>query len=282
MTAGSIENVADTAFMVAAWRAEESARRDALFRDPFAARLAGERGKRIVERLRHPIGAWQLAIRTVVIDRFIDEALARGVTTVLNLGAGLDARPYRLQLPEALRWIEADRPEVIAWKEQRLAGETPRCRLERVGLDLADAAARRRLFEPIDERTLVLTEGVVPYLTEGEVAALADDLHARRVAAWIVEYLSPESMRFRRERMGKHLRNAPFRFEPADWSAFFAAHGFRPREMRYLPEEAERLGRAFPVTPLMALRYLLTRPFLSAKRREGFRKMTGFAVLERV
>jgi hypothetical protein len=30
---------------------------------------------------------------------------------------------------------------------------------------------------------------------------------------------------------------------PDDWFAFFAAHGWRAREVRYLPEEGARLGR---------------------------------------
>lgn len=40
-----ILNVPDTAYMVAMDRALENERPDALFHDPFAAKLAGERGK---------------------------------------------------------------------------------------------------------------------------------------------------------------------------------------------------------------------------------------------
>ena len=40
MQTGQIEDVSDTAFMVAAYRAIESKRTDALFRDPLAAKLA--------------------------------------------------------------------------------------------------------------------------------------------------------------------------------------------------------------------------------------------------
>jgi O-methyltransferase involved in polyketide biosynthesis len=42
MTDTLIENVSDTAFWIAHYRAVESARPDALFRDPLAALLAGE------------------------------------------------------------------------------------------------------------------------------------------------------------------------------------------------------------------------------------------------
>ena len=39
-----IQNVSDTAFMVAGFRAAENERPNPLFRDPLAARLAGEHG----------------------------------------------------------------------------------------------------------------------------------------------------------------------------------------------------------------------------------------------
>ena len=42
----AIEDVADTALWIAAYRARETARADALFRDPLAARLAGTKGAR--------------------------------------------------------------------------------------------------------------------------------------------------------------------------------------------------------------------------------------------
>jgi O-methyltransferase involved in polyketide biosynthesis len=71
------------------------------------------------------------------------------VSTILNLGAGLDTRPYRMELPESLRWIEVDHPHVIELKEASLSGETPRCRLERVKLDLADVDARRTLLDEV-------------------------------------------------------------------------------------------------------------------------------------
>ncbi len=44
----SIENVSDTALWVAVYRAMETARPDAIFRDPYAERLAGDKGVKIV------------------------------------------------------------------------------------------------------------------------------------------------------------------------------------------------------------------------------------------
>ena len=100
-----IRNVSDTARWVAFYRAMESERPDAIFRDPFARRLAGEEGEAIVEAM--PKGrqfAWPMIVRTAVLDELILRAIERdGVDTVLNLAAGLDTRPYRLPLPGSRR-----------------------------------------------------------------------------------------------------------------------------------------------------------------------------------
>src|ERR1051325_5307588 len=105
-----IENVSDTARWVAVYRAMETERPDAIFRDPFAARLAGEHGARIVDTI--PRGrqmAWTMITRTAVFDEIIMGAVrGKGVDLVLNLAAGLDARPWRLDLPPRLRWVDVD------------------------------------------------------------------------------------------------------------------------------------------------------------------------------
>ena len=56
-------------------------------------------------------------VRTVLIDRFLDDAIARGTRAVLSPGAGLDTRPYRMSLPSSLSWFEVDLAPVIAHKE---------------------------------------------------------------------------------------------------------------------------------------------------------------------
>jgi O-methyltransferase involved in polyketide biosynthesis len=84
---------------------------------------------------------WAWVTRTFLFDQYITEQIAQGVDMVVNLAAGLDARSYRMPLPPTLKWIEADLPEILAYKEEILAAEKPVCRLERVRLDLADAGA---------------------------------------------------------------------------------------------------------------------------------------------
>lgn len=272
MPAQPIESVADTAFWVATYRANEGERPDALFHDPLAARLVEGRGRAIAAQIPgSAYTAWSVVLRTCIIDDYVRAAIADGCDTVVNLGAGLDTRPYRMELPPSLRWIEVDFASTIDFKEQRLAGETPRCQLSRVRLDLSDAAARRALFDEVQARAgkvFVLTEGVVPYLSNADVAALAADLHAEpRFAFWVLEVTSPRLMRlsrFFRRGHRRYLVNAPIRFRPSDWSAFFAERGWTPKVIRSLAEEGRRRNRPFPL-PRWAR--LLLRLVLGGRRR---------------
>lgn len=286
MAGALIENVADTAFWIAHCRALETDRPDALFHDPLARLLAGDRGEKIANAMPvRLITAWIVAIRTRVIDDYIYWSIAQGVDTVLNLGAGLDTRPYRLDLPESLVWIEADYPHIVEFKENRLSNEKPRCQLERVKIDLANLSERRRALANINARAkkaLVLTEGVVPYLSLEEAASLADDLrtldHARY---WIVEYLSPQNAKYRsRGRMKQLMQKAPFKFAPQDWFAFFEGHGWRSREIRYLLDEGDRLHRPIRLPPFLRLIFLIRGIFASKQQRAAFRKFQGYALLE--
>jgi methyltransferase (TIGR00027 family) len=281
-----LHDVSDTAFWIAYHRALESDRPDALFRDAFARRLAGERGRRISEAMPSSrVVAWTVALRTRIIDDYLAFALRSGIDTVLCLGAGLDARPYRLAPPPDLHWIEADFPRVIDYKEDILRQEIPACRLERVRIDLADIVERQKLLERIDavsRGTLVLTEGVISYLTNEEAASLANALRCMRHARfWIVDYLSAQAIAFRRRgRVGRAMRNAPFKFAPADWFAFFRQHGWRVKEIHYYPEEAARYSRPMPLPAAARLVLSASRLWMSEKRREGFRRFGGYAMLE--
>jgi methyltransferase (TIGR00027 family) len=286
-----IEDVADTAFLVAMERAMEGDRPDALFHDPLSAKLAGERGRRIVDSLgaHAVVSTWTLAIRTIIIDTYIQEAMAQGVTQIVNLGAGLDTRPYRMDLPPSLQWVEVDIPKIIDLKERTLVSETPRCRLERIRLDLADRPVRARLFADLNARapkTLVITEGVIPYLTQDEVGSLADDLRAQEhFALWIVDYFSPLTLKYRQRRAIKErMVNAPWRFDPPDWFGFLGEHRWKIKEIRYLLEEGKRRGRPPPMRFAMRvfrLVSLLRSLFSSSKVRTKLKQFAGYAVLER-
>lgn len=280
-----IRDVSDTALWVAIYRAQESERKDALFLDPYARRLGGERGQRIVDSV--PQGrawSWPMVVRTKCFDDIVLQSLRdEGFDTVLNLAAGLDARPWRLDLPRETRWIDVDMPAMLAYKQHAMAGETPRCRYTARAADLREADARRTLFGEVNahaKRVLVMSEGLLIYLEPHEVAALAEDL-ARQPAfeRWLIDLTSPMLLEFMAKRFSgpRGLQNAPFLFAPAEGTTFFAAHGWRERAYLSTMLEAERLKRTAP----MAWFWKLMMPFMPAARREAFKRFSGYVVLER-
>ena len=191
MTDTLIGDVSDTAFWIAHHRSVETQRPDALFRDPLAGVLAGDRGKNIADAMpRSFMTAWAIVMRTCIIDDHIRLAIAEGADAVLNLGAGLDTRPYRMDLPASFTWTEADYPHIIDYKEKTLAREMPRCQLKRVQCDLANATDRQQVLADANARAkklLVLTEGVVHYISIEDAGSLAYDLrNLDREKYWLV------------------------------------------------------------------------------------------------
>lgn len=240
-----VRNVSDTARWVATYRAEETKRADALFRDPLAERLAGERGRAIAQRASLH-SRWVLITRTCVIDNYVNTAVKQGCDRILNLAAGFDTRPYRLDLPSELQWVEADLPELVSEKNQLLAGETPRCRLEREAVDLSDPVAlddflTRHLAGA--KKPVVISEGLVIYLEEPVVVALSQAFRKHAVQGWILDFNSPRINAEMNASMGKMLGSAQFKFAPANGIAFFENLGWTPRELRSLFHEGARLKR---------------------------------------
>jgi methyltransferase (TIGR00027 family) len=280
-----IENVSDTARWVAVYRAMETARPDAIFRDPFADRLAGERGREIVGEMKQGRQmAWAMIVRTAVLDEMILERVtSAGVDTVINLAAGLDTRAWRLPLPPTLQWFDVDLPEMTAYKANAMRGEKPVCRYEAIAADLTNDAVRHELLRRlagVARSALVVTEGLLVYLERAQVESLARALHAQpSIRWWVSDIASPRLLEWMNKSWGKNVAagNAPFRFAPADSPSFFAALGWREVEFRSSAEEARRLRREMR---FMWLWRFLGR-FASAARQDEFRRFAGYLLLER-
>jgi methyltransferase (TIGR00027 family) len=253
-----VRDISDTARWVAYFRALESQRPDALFRDPYAERLAGKRGFEIANTLqdgnKHE---WAWMARTYLFDQFLSREIQRGSDVVLNLAAGLDARPYRMELPSTMDWVEVDFPEIIRHKDEVLAEDQPRCKLERVALDLSDQEARRQLFARVNglgTNVVVMSEGLLIYLTNDEVAALTKDLAACcNFRSWIVDLTSPGQLRLMQRTTGKQLQEAgaPFKFGPPEGQNFFKPYGWEPRDVQGMLKTAAQFNR--PPKELLAL-----------------------------
>src|SRR5712691_1679018 len=205
-----IRNISDTALLAAVYRARETERPDALFRDPFARRLAGERGEEIARSLVFSEkNSWSWFTRTYLFDQFIDKQIKQGCDMVINLAAGLDSRPYRMNLPASLKWVEVDLPEITDYKEELLRNEKPSCTLERVRLDIAEVKTRREVFQQLAAQArhaLIITEGLLIYLTAAEVGSLATDLSGHEAFKyWLFDLSSPALLRMLQKKMGAPL-----------------------------------------------------------------------------
>lgn len=249
MADAKVEHVSDTALWVAHYRAQESRRPDALFSDPLAERLVGERGRAIARDIGYPGPMSQvLVLRTLAIDALVRQAVAEGAELVVNLGAGLDTRPYRMEgLPSTLRWVEADFPHMVEYKNQMLAGEVPRVPFERVAIDLSADDARQAFLKRLGagvKRAVVITEGVIPYLTNTQAAALAHDIYAEPVFQfWVMDFQDWGLKNEPNRRLARKLKKSPFRFDAPSYTGFFAPHGWRLRKKLGLWSESERIGR---------------------------------------
>lgn len=255
-----IRNISDTALWAAVYRARETERTDHLFVDPFARRLAGVRGEQIATSLPFSDRAtWAWVMRTYLYDQFINEQIQQGVDMVVNLAAGLDARPYRMALPPTLNWIEVDLAGILDYKEEILAAEKPVCRLERIRLDLSDASGRRELFSQLGRRSskaLIITEGLLIYLTADEVGALARDLAApASFQRWIADVASPGLLHLLQKNMGPQFAQsgASFKFGPKEGPGFFVPYGWTPADVRSPLKAAARLKRLSFGMRLLAL-----------------------------
>jgi methyltransferase (TIGR00027 family) len=167
---------ASSAYWIAAVRARESERADRLFDDPFARELAGAQGFAAMAASERVAGVENrfVPVRVRWFDDTILSALAGGVRQAVLLGAGLDTRPYRLDVPRGTEWYEVDVAQPLAHKEILLADRSPRYARTPVVADLAGDwrnPLEQAGFDPA-ARTLWIAEGLFFYLWPAEVEAL--------------------------------------------------------------------------------------------------------------
>eukprot|EP01104_Vermistella_antarctica_P016098 TRINITY_DN541_c0_g1_i1.p1 TRINITY_DN541_c0_g1~~TRINITY_DN541_c0_g1_i1.p1 ORF type:complete len:315 (+),score=66.44 TRINITY_DN541_c0_g1_i1:48-947(+) len=192
--------IGNTAYLIAYERMIESDRSDGerLFSDPLAKHLSGgDVGKLISEKMFTYCGAFGFeewpqfhqqwtAVRTKYIDTFIEDEIARLASSssppssfqVVNLGAGVCSRPFRLDClgkHEATTVFEVDFAHVLKEKTEILNGAVKeddavalRCARVPVACDLGDAdllstRLQEHGFDPSVPSIWIL-EGLVMYL----------------------------------------------------------------------------------------------------------------------
>ncbi|HEV7852641.1 MAG TPA: class I SAM-dependent methyltransferase [Mycobacterium sp.] len=277
------ESVGATALGVAAARAVETARDDALIRDEFAyllvatagpqwAQMASSDPEWIAEdeefRALHEMSRDYQAVRTHYFDDFFHAAMRAGIRQVVILAAGLDSRAYRLQWPAGTTVFEIDQPKVLEYKTSTLDahGAQPRARRVPVAVDLRNdwpAALADAGFDAAAP-TAWLAEGLLPYLPAEAQDRLFQLVTAHSAAGSriAVEAFSMDlTAQADHQRIARRERSARMRElsgididvdtltyadgNRADAAGWLADHGWR---VDAVPSEVEmtRLGRPAP------------------------------------
>jgi methyltransferase (TIGR00027 family) len=256
-----IEHVSDTALYVAALRAAETNRLDSLIKDPFAALLAGGRGASIAESLKgNELVGFAIALRARLIDELLLNAIHSGeIQTVLNLGSGLDTRPWRLDVPAELRWVEIDFPAMLAYKSQKLSHVEPRCRVDFIPADLSDAGQRGRALQAgCDGAALMISEGLLMYLSAETLRAVASEAYSQpSFRYWLFDVASLDVMRFAHGESLDRIDQVRAPSHLQGQQILNVAHeaGWKTRQFRSLLAEARTAaGRIMEIVKAMAER----------------------------
>lgn len=184
-----VSGVGLTALAVAAARAIESHRADALIHDPYAAAFVeaadppmpmptrpDEQDDAVTDALDADpsYGAlWtrvadHMGVRSRFFDDYFRRACRDGVRQAVILAAGLDTRAFRLDWSDGMRVFELDQPRVLEFKDAVLSGygAQPQCERHVVPVDLREewsVPLRAVGFDP-ELPTAWLAEGLLPYL----------------------------------------------------------------------------------------------------------------------
>lgn len=78
------------------------------------------------------------------------------------------------------------------------------------------------------------------------------------------------------------MKNAPFKFRPDDWFAFFAGHGWKDRTIRYLGSEGIKVGRRAPLRWKTRMMIRIARLFRRKRDTSQLDRLFGYAMLEPV
>ena len=277
------ESVGATALGVAAARAVETARDDALIRDEFAYLLVASAGPQWAQmassdpgwlaededfRRLHEMSRDYQAVRTHYFDEYFHAAMRAGIRQVVILAAGLDSRAYRLDWPAGTTVFEIDQPKVLDYKTSTLDahGAQPQAHRIPVAADLRDdwpAALADAGFDA-SQPTAWLAEGLLPYLPPDAQDRLFEliTVHSAAGSRIAVESFSmdlsdqaEQDRRARRERSARMQERSGIAIDVdtltyadagrTDAADWLADHGWR---VDAVPSEVEmaRLGRSVP------------------------------------
>jgi methyltransferase (TIGR00027 family) len=244
----------------------------AIFRDPHALKILDDETRASLDQIATDPSQRPMCLFIAARSRFSEDALAasvaRGVTQIVVLGAGLDT--FSLRNPFAgrgVRVFEVDYPSTQAWKRARLA---------EAGLTAPDSLT----FAPVDFELQSLAEGlenagfdrdrpaffqwlgVVPYLTREAISSTLDFIAGIEGSAVAFDYTEPFENHTPERRANliatgerAAARGEPWLsfFDPPELSAFLCDKGFGDIEdvgfVELVSRYSQRLSEGLPSGP---------------------------------
>ncbi|NUR92306.1 MAG: class I SAM-dependent methyltransferase [Nonomuraea sp.] len=164
--------VEETLYVTLAGRALDSRSRFSVLGDTLSDEIALKIGYNPDDIVVPRAKAADVAMRSKMLDDVVRGFIARHPdAVVLDLGAGLDTRVVRVAPPETVDWYDVDLPGVVQVREQVLP---PHANVHAVAADVTDPGWLEAL--PGDRAAVVVSDGLLPFLTEAEFAALLNRL----------------------------------------------------------------------------------------------------------
>jgi methyltransferase (TIGR00027 family) len=218
------------------------------------------RGATQIVRLRAQPFYYYVLARTKYYDAVFVDSICSGVRRILNIGCGSDTRAYRfghLLQQKGIRVLECDQAEAIQAKAQIARRLWPVAHVDYLSIDLNDESwpdFERWLDRNNDGSTLVLMEGVSPYVNDDSFGRFLDLLGARLGSGSSVAY--DFKLRGVAEGFGLSDRTQrPFRLPDAreEVVAYHAAHGYRVEHLELSSDLSLRLVPSLPANAGMSL-----------------------------
>jgi methyltransferase (TIGR00027 family) len=161
--------VQETAFLTAYARALDSRDPRSILRDTLSDEVVRKLDDVTMPKVPTATRL-QVAVRAKGLDRTVRRCLAdHPDAVVLDLGAGLDTRVFRVDPPPTVDWYDVDYPEVIAIR-RRVLPERPHAHV--VGAALTDPHWLDQV--PTGRHAVIVAEGVLPFLSHEEIVVLLD------------------------------------------------------------------------------------------------------------
>ena len=224
MSISSLSNLSETLLTPLYARALEGQRKNPHFRDPYAEKIIKTLAPRYQAHQKSKMNRWGCAARTILIDRRVQAYLKKfPQATVINLGAGLDARYYRVDTGQ-LQWVNIDLAEVMALRAHFFPEEE---RVQNISASVfaRDWKAQLATSEPV----LIIAEGLLMYFTEAQIRTLFQEIHFYFPQATLVlELMSASFLKMQKLHANVKLNQITFKWglhQAADFSKlcpFFA------------------------------------------------------------